>query len=226
MAARKPSAAARAARDRAYSAASDARAGMYSEAEQRHGNRMAAIQRHFGQQITSRGNPDAENALAFVAEIDPAGMWAPIAKPAPIGEVSTVEFAGIKQQRRVDANGRVVAENPVADDGWSNRGTFTGDAAAFMAAKRAGVGLGPEEEPADPGTPVEGRPAEPQAIPEPPPGAARRYRGSFGENRQEMIGHDAAIRPRRGDARYRVARPLGERARGASGEVQRQLWKI
>ena len=56
---------------------------------------------------------------------------------------------GIKHQVRVDANGRVVAENPVADDGWSTRGTFVGDAEAFMAAKRAGVGLkaGPEEPP-------------------------------------------------------------------------------
>jgi hypothetical protein len=68
----------RAARDRAYSAASDARAGMYAEAEQRHANRLAAIQRHFGQQITSRGDPDADHALVFVAEVDPAGLWAPI----------------------------------------------------------------------------------------------------------------------------------------------------
>jgi hypothetical protein len=36
-----PNPTARAARDRAYSAASDARAGMYAEAEQRHANRMA-----------------------------------------------------------------------------------------------------------------------------------------------------------------------------------------
>jgi hypothetical protein len=51
----------------------------------------------------------------------------------------------------------VVADNPIADDGWSNRGTFAGDAEAFMAAKRAGVGLGLEEEPADPGKPVVAR---------------------------------------------------------------------
>jgi hypothetical protein len=125
-----------------------------------------------------RGDPNADHALAFVAEIDPAGLWAPIAKPAPIGALTTINVAGIMQQRRVDANGRVVAEDLVADDGWSNRGTFTGDVEAFMAAKRAGVGLAPEEKPADPetnivvdglpGTPV--GPPEPQPIPEPPAG--------------------------------------------------------
>jgi hypothetical protein len=131
---------------------------------------MAALQRHFVQQITGRGDPDADHALAFVAEVDAAGLWGPIAKPAPIGEIATIEVAGIEQQRRVDAYGRVVAENPVADDGWSSRGTFAGDAEAFMAAKRAGVGFGAQEEPADPGKPVVA-PAEPQPILEPaPPG--------------------------------------------------------
>jgi hypothetical protein len=90
--------AAKAAREHAYSAASDARAGMHAEAEQRHTNRLAAVQRHFGQQITSRGDPDADRALAFVAEVDPTGVWAPIAKPAPIGEIATIEFAGVKSQ--------------------------------------------------------------------------------------------------------------------------------
>jgi hypothetical protein len=52
---------------------------------------------------------------------------------------------------------RIVAENPVTDDGWSNRGTFTGDAEASMAAKRAGVGFGPDEEAADRGTPAVAR---------------------------------------------------------------------
>jgi hypothetical protein len=57
------SAEARAARDATYSAAaSDARAGLVAEAEQRHRDRLAAIQRHFGQQITSRGNPGANYA--------------------------------------------------------------------------------------------------------------------------------------------------------------------
>ena len=83
----------------------------------------------------SRDLPEARRvggpAVAFVAEIDPAGLWAPIAKRTPIGTLTTINVAGVKRQFRVDANGRIVAENPVADDGWSNRGTFAGDAEAF-----------------------------------------------------------------------------------------------
>jgi hypothetical protein len=94
---------ARAARDRAYSAASDARAGMYAEAEQRHANRMAALARYFGQAYRGPGNPDADHALAFVAEVDPNGLWTPFVAEPPIGEIATIEFAGIKPQRRVDA---------------------------------------------------------------------------------------------------------------------------
>jgi len=80
---------------------------------------------------------------------DPEGLYTPQPAEAPIGRVVEIAYDGIKHQVRVDANGRVVAENPVADDGWSTRGTFVGDAEAFMAAKRAGVGLkaGPEEPP-------------------------------------------------------------------------------
>src|SRR5260370_14213663 len=107
--------AAKVAREHAYSAASDARAGMYAEAEQRHANRMVAVQRHFGQQITSRRDPDTDHALPFVVEIHPAGLWAPIPMPAPIGALTTIEVAEIKQQRRVDPDGRVLSENPVAD---------------------------------------------------------------------------------------------------------------
>jgi hypothetical protein len=158
----------KAARERAYSAASDARAGVYAEAEQRHANRMAALARYLGQAYRGSGDPDADHALAFVAEVDPAGLWAPIATPAPVGTLTTINVAGMKRQVRVGANGRVVAENPVADDGWSNRGTFTGDASAFMAAKRAGVGVRPGEEPSHQATPVVA-PAEPQPLLEPPP---------------------------------------------------------
>ena len=56
----------------------------------------------------------------------------------PIGRVVEIAYNGIKRQVRVDANGRVVAESPVSDDGWSRRETFAGDAEALMAAKRAG----------------------------------------------------------------------------------------
>jgi hypothetical protein len=98
----------------------------------------------------------------------------PVTVARLIGDISTVEVAGIKTQRRVDANGRVVVESPVADDGWSKRGTFAGDAEAFMAAKRDGVGVRPEEEPADPGTPVMAQavpqPQPPTEIQPPPPG--------------------------------------------------------
>ena len=51
-----------------------ARAAAYAEAEQRHRDRLAAIQRHFGQQVMSRGDPNADHALAFVDTVaDPRG---------------------------------------------------------------------------------------------------------------------------------------------------------
>jgi hypothetical protein len=56
-------------RDTAYLPASDAKAGMCAEAGQRHSGRMAGMQRHFGQQIGSRGNPGADHAQAFVAAV-------------------------------------------------------------------------------------------------------------------------------------------------------------
>ena len=78
-------------------------------------------------------------------------------------------YNGIKRQVRVDARGRVAAyADAEAGDGWSTRGTFTGDAQAFLAAKRAAVSP-PEEGP--PAPPILPPPpitrAEPQ--PEPPP---------------------------------------------------------
>ena len=144
-------------RDATYSRG-DARAETVTEAERRHRDRLAAIQRHFGQQIARRNDPGADHALAFVKTVaDPERLYAPQPAEAPIGRVVEISYNWIKRQVRVDANGRVVAENPVADDGWSNRGTFAGDAEAFMAAKRAGVGAKPDpEEP-------------PQAPPVPPP---------------------------------------------------------
>ena len=68
------SAKAKAVREATYAAASDTRAGMIAEAEQRHRDRLAAIQRHFGQQVMSRGDPDADHALAFIETVaDPVG---------------------------------------------------------------------------------------------------------------------------------------------------------
>ena len=81
-----------------------------------------------------------------------------------------IDYNGIKRLVRVDARSRVVAESPIADDGWSRRGTFAGDPEAFMAAKRAGVGLKPDPEEPPSAPPIPPPPnfrAEPQ--PEPPP---------------------------------------------------------
>jgi len=164
------SAEARAARDATYCASGDARAAAYAEAEQQHRDRLAAIERHFGQQISRRGDPDADHALAFVETVaDPEGLYRPQPVEAPIGRMVEIAYNGIKRQVRVDANGRVVAENPIADDGWSNRGTFSGDAEAFLA-QSAGVGLKPNPEEPPPAPPIPPPPmirAEPQ--PEPPP---------------------------------------------------------
>jgi len=126
--------------------------------------------RHFGQLIARRSNPDADHALAFVETVaDPEGLYRPQPVEAPIGRMVEIAYNGIKRQVRVDANGRVVAENPIADDGWSNRGTFSGDAEAFLA-QSAGVGLKPNPEEPPPAPPIPPPPmirAEPQ--PEPPP---------------------------------------------------------
>ena len=54
--------------------------------------RLAAIQRHFGQQMACRGNPDADHALAFVETVaDPDGLYGPQPAEAQIGRV--VEIA-------------------------------------------------------------------------------------------------------------------------------------
>ena len=96
----------------------------------------------------SRGDPDADHAFAFVETVaDPEGLYAPQPTEAPIGRVVEIAYNGIKRQVLVDAAGRVAAyAEPVVGDGWSNRGTFAGDAEAFMAAKSAGVGLKPDPE--------------------------------------------------------------------------------
>ena len=127
-----------------YANASDTRAASYAQAEREHYDRLAAIQRHFSQQVVSRGNPDAPAALDFVATVaDPEGLYAPVPAPAPVGELTIVDFNGIRRQVIVDGSGRVIAENPVADDGWSSRQTFTpADPDEFVAAKRAGIAGG------------------------------------------------------------------------------------
>ena len=113
------SAEARAARDATYCASGDARAAAYAEAEQQHRDRLAAIERHFGQQISRRGDPDADHALAFVETVaDPEGLYAPQPAEAAwngvrgISQVFEIAYNGIKREVRVDANGHVVAESP------------------------------------------------------------------------------------------------------------------
>ena len=68
--------------------------------------------------MARRGDPDADHALAFVETVaDPEGLYAPQPAEATIGRVVEIAYNGIKRQVRVDGNGRVVAENPVSDDG-------------------------------------------------------------------------------------------------------------
>jgi hypothetical protein len=74
-----------------------------------------------------------------VAVIDPEGQRLTITEQ-PIGEVTEINHNGVTQRRRV-LNGRMV-DGPDVRDGRSNRGTFSGDAEAFAAAKRAAVALG------------------------------------------------------------------------------------
>lgn len=123
-------------RDRAHADASDARAYLYQEAEQRHADRLAALARRFGQHYRGPGNPAADHAQAFVISIDPDGECAAMPLPAPVGELAVIEFAGSRHERRVDERGRVVPERRQPD---LDRATFTGDAAAFSAAKARGV---------------------------------------------------------------------------------------
>ena len=81
----------------------------------------------------SHGNPDAGHAQAFVETVaDPEGQFAPVPVEAPIGAVVAIDYNGIKRLVRVDARGRVVAESPIADDGWSRRGTFAGGDSALQ----------------------------------------------------------------------------------------------
>jgi hypothetical protein len=73
----------------------------YAEVEGRQYDRLAAIQRHFNQQVTSRGNPDADHAVAFVETVaDPEGQLAPVAVEAPVGELVEIDYNGIKRQVR------------------------------------------------------------------------------------------------------------------------------
>jgi hypothetical protein len=117
------SAKARAARDAIYSAAGDVYGAAYAEAEQLHYDRLAAIRRHFGQQVTNRGDPDADHALVFVETLaDPRVCMR--RNQSRLFERSSRRRPGCRDRLHrdqalgfVDANGRVVAENSVSEDG-------------------------------------------------------------------------------------------------------------
>jgi hypothetical protein len=83
-----------------------------------------------------------EHAKDFVAGIDPDGQWLTVAAQ-PIGEVIEINHNGVTLRRRV-LKGRVV-DWPDARDGWSNRGTFSGDTEAFLAAENPGSFTDPGE---------------------------------------------------------------------------------
>jgi hypothetical protein len=84
--------------------------------------------------------------LSADAIADAERRFAPVAVEALIGEVVEIAYNGIKRQVRVDANGRVAANAEPRHRGWVvKRRTFAGDAKAFMAAKRARVGLLPRQ---------------------------------------------------------------------------------
>ena len=119
-------------RDRTYGLAADALAEGYRLAEQQHFDRLAAISRHFGSRGNPRGNPNAQHAVDFLASLgftlaaDP-----PTPQPAPL-TTAEISYNGIVTRRPVNADGKVI-DGPKFDD--PPRGTFTGSAADFQAAK-------------------------------------------------------------------------------------------
>ncbi len=161
---------------RAGAVADEGRAAGYAFADRDHKDRLAALQRHFGQAITSREDPDATHAQAFLASVDPDGQFAPAPTPVAAGTPRVIEHhIGVRHTRLVDANGRVVPEQSTQVD--PPRGTFTGSPAAYAMAKTRGavtpreiaeaeafLALQASEEPAMPTTPPE---------PAPPPGLLR-----------------------------------------------------
>ena len=116
-----------AARDRVYALAGDGRQGVYDRAAQDHFDRVAAAQRHFGQAIRARGNPDATHAQNWLRGLDVEAFRAD-PEPPPIGRPILAEHhPGMPVPRRIDERGIIVAETFVPGDG--GRGTFSGDAA-------------------------------------------------------------------------------------------------
>ena len=83
----------------------------------------------------------------------------------------------------------------MSDDGWSRRATFAGDAEAFMAGKRAGVGLKPDPEEPPPAPPIPPPPmirAEPRPEP-PPPGLLADIGRGIGADCRGVIAHGGGL---------------------------------
>jgi hypothetical protein len=115
-------------RDRVYALTGDGRQGVYDRAAQDHFDRVAAAQRHFGQSISARGNPDAPHAQAWLRGLD-VDEFAAQPEPPPIGRPILAEHhPGMPVPRRIDERGIIVAETFTL--GARRPPTFSGDAAA------------------------------------------------------------------------------------------------
>ncbi len=57
-------------RTRVYALAGDGRQAIIARTAQDHSDRVAAPQRHFGQQVTGRGDPDATHAQSWLAGLE------------------------------------------------------------------------------------------------------------------------------------------------------------
>lgn len=127
---------------RAGAVADDARQSAYDRAATEHQDRLAALQRRFGQACTSRGNPDAPRAVEFLRNIDPEGGSEPVTvEPGPLRR--RVLFGGVSYDRPVDRDGRIMAEPNGVEP---RRQTFAPKTPGeFMAAKIAGT-MTPEEQ--------------------------------------------------------------------------------
>jgi len=111
----------------------------YDVAAQLHFDRRAALARHFDQYWIGPGDANASYALDFVKEIDPDSSlgWRKPTEPTP--PTRPVAFAGVTYDRpatRGDDGTMRIANSTAADP---PRGTFSGHAAEFRAAKFAGT---------------------------------------------------------------------------------------
>ncbi len=157
-------------RDRAYASASDARQMAHDIAYQEHQDRLAALQRHFGQMRVARGDPDAPHAIAWLAT-------AGIAEPAVIAEPTTPPIGQEACRPQTITSGGATREagailspsgapSPIPFGRDPPRGTFTGSPASLADLKRRAVMTPAEREALSPVAPTpadDGRaPADPK----------------------------------------------------------------